>query len=95
MNFGFSKASETPADTTATPADTSKGDLLKDSLKLGVNMRYDASVRIVHLDKVSAWNVFDLKGVLVSKGYGDRVDLNDLHHGTYIVRVGVNTIKVR
>ncbi len=58
-------------------------------------LRYDALSRKVYLAEAMDWMVFDLNGVMTRKGFGREINLNDLNHGTYLVRAGGRVIKVR
>lgn len=58
-------------------------------------MHYDAASRKVYLVDTMDWMIFDLNGVMARKGFGREINLNDLNHGTYLVRAGGRVIKVR
>lgn len=88
-NIRFSSAAgsaEEPADSTDAIADERRS--------VATFMEFDATARKVRLGTASSWNVLDLNGVLLRKGFGREVKLDDLNHGTYIVRAAGRSIKV-
>ncbi|MCL4102520.1 hypothetical protein MMG03_002122 [Fibrobacter succinogenes] len=69
----------------------------KTGLRLKVekpSMNYDMSAGIVRLENDSHWTIFTLNGNVVQCGFGSRIALKSMPKGTYLVRVGRETLKI-
>lgn len=80
---------------TAGSSDSSEAIVNRSARQLPTTLRYDSRSRKVYLSDAADWMVFDLNGVLARKGFGREINLNDLNHGTYLVKAGGSVIKVR
>lgn len=69
----------------------------KTGLRLKVekpSMNYDMSAGIVRLENDSHWTIFTLNGNVVQCRFGSRIALKSMPKGTYLVRVGRETLKI-
>lgn len=55
---------------------------------------YDAAAGMVRLANDSHWTIFSLNGNVVQCGFGSQVMMKDMPKGSYLVRVGRETLKV-
>nr|MCR5378135.1 hypothetical protein [Fibrobacter sp.] len=58
------------------------------------SIRWSAVERRAHMAASVAWNVFDVNGVMVAKGFGSEVDLAGMRPGSYVVKAAGRLHKV-